>query len=328
MKHPRLIRLFAAALYTCALSVLLGGAQGWAEDGHEHGHGHEEHEAGAEEGHDDHEEGDVKTTLSPEASKRAGIVTAKVGPATISEKAYLTGKVILNQDKTYDIRARFPGIVREVAVSWTQSVREGDLLAKVESNESLRVYDILAPVSGVIIKRNTNVGNVTGDEPIFTIADLSTVWVEFHVFPRDLPRVHAGQEVHVRTLENGHEDSVRIDTVLPMADSLSQTAIALVSLDNTGHKWRPGMTVEADVHVLEKRVPIAVERSAIQRMDNQQVVFIREGDTYHARPIHLGDGDGQFVEVTAGLQANEEYVAEGSFIVKADILKSTAEHSH
>ena len=88
------------------------------------------------------------------------------------------------------------------------------------------------------------------------------------------------------------------------------------------------MTVEADVHVIEKQVPIAVNRSAVQRIDNEPIVFVKEGNTYHARPIRLGNGDGEFVEVTDGLQANEEYVAEGSFIIKADILKSTAEHSH
>ena len=58
------------------------------------------------------------------------------------------------------------------------------------------------------------------------------------------------------------------------------------------------------------------------------MVFLRFGDTYEARPVRLGRGDDQYVEILSGLKANDEYVSENSFLIKADILKSGASHDH
>ena len=124
----------------------------------------------------------------------------------------------------------------------------------IESNESLKIYPVTAPTDGVILARNTNVGDVAGDDVLFTIADLSEVWAEFHVFPRDLATVKQDQVVQVRTLgsvkkEQSQSIKASISMLLPTADQLSQTVLAIVPLDNTDGAWRPGMTVEGDVLV-------------------------------------------------------------------------------
>ena len=301
----------------------------FAKDDHDHQHEKSEHheEDQKEEGHDEHEESIA--TISEESAKKAGIKISKADSQTIFETISLTGKIILDQDRTYDIKARFPGIVKDVKVKWGQKVRNGQVLAVIESNDSLKLYSVKAPRAGVVLKRNTNIGNVAGDESIFTIADLSKVWAEFHVFPKDIHDVKEGQKVIVRTLENGTKEQGKISLILPTADAESQTVIAIVSLDNAKMQWKPGMSVEGKVKILEKQAPIAVSKEAIQKIEDETIIFVKEGkDKYEARHVKLGKGDDEYIEVIEGLSSGEEYVSHGSFIIKADILKSTAEHSH
>lgn len=292
------------------------------------GHGHSESEDDGHDhgGHDDHEEG--KTEIAPDAAYKAGIVISKASFGVIKEVITLTGRVGLNRDSTADVRARFPGIVQSVKVKLGQKVRTGDILATVESNDSLKSYPIKAPTNGVVLKKNTNVGNVAGEEPLFTIANLSNVWAEFHVFPRDLDKVKEGQMVRVHTLENGQESESPITLLLPTADPLSQTVIVVVTIPNKQGKWRPGMTVEGDVHISEFNAPIIVTEAAVQRMEDETVVFVKEGNAYEKRSVKLGKGDGKYIEVLSGLNAGESYVSQGSFIVKADIGKAAAKHEH
>ncbi len=289
--------------------------------GEEGGHEEDEHGHGAE-----HEEG--RTEIDADAAKTAGIKIRTAGAKKIQDMLTLTGRIMLNRNSTADVRARFPGIVRSVKVNLGQKVQKGQALATVESNESLSVYTITAPTDGVVLTRNTNIGNVAGDEALFTIADLSEVWAEFHVFPRDLGKVSEGQKVRVHTLENGKEIEASITLILPTADPLSQTVIAVVSVPNGEGKWRPGMAVEGDVHISEKQVSIAITSDAVQRMEDKIVVFVKEGNAYEMRPIKLGKSDGKYIEVTEGLKVGEQYVSQGSFIVKADIGKAAAKHEH
>lgn len=88
------------------------------------------------------------------------------------------------------------------------------------------------------------------------------------------------------------------------------------------------MTVEGDVTVSNKKVPLAVRESALQTMENQTVVFVKVGDSYEMKPVKTGIADGQYIEIKNGLTAGQSYVSEGSFIIKADILKSGAAHEH
>lgn len=294
-----------------------------AEDAHDdHGHGHGGH--GDE--HGEHEEG--KTEIAPDAAKNAGVKTEKAAPAKIGNVIPLTGRIVINQNTQAHVRARFPGIVRSVKVNLGETVEKGQVLAVIESNESLKDYNVTAPIKGVILERNTNLGDVANGEPLFTVADLSNVWAKFHVFPKDADMVKSGQSVRVHTLDEGKTGAAKIDMLFPTADALSQTLVAIALLANESGLWRPGMTVEGDVAVSEKQVNLAVRASALQTMENQTVVFVKDGNSYEQVPVQTGMSDGEYIEIKSGLKAGQEYVSEGSFIIKADILKAGAEHVH
>ena len=299
----------------------------------EHGHdshkkedSHDDHGHGGGDDHGEHEEGKVEIT--PDAAKLTGVQFKQAGPDTVAMTTPLTGRIVLNENKTANVRARFPGIVKAVHVNLGDSVEKGQKLATVESNESLNAYIVYAPMDGVILKRETNIGDVTNGNELFVIADLSTVWAKYHIFPRDVPMIKKGQKVDIHTLDEKNRQNAEISMLFPTTDALSQTVIAIAELSNESGVWRPGMTIEGDIKVGEKQAAIAVPRSALQFIEEQQVIFIKEGNTYEPRPVKIGMTGTENVEITSGLKIGETYVSAGSFVIKADILKGTAAHEH
>ena len=299
----------------------------------EHGHdshkkedSHDDHGHGGGDDHGEHEEGKVEIT--PDAAKLTGVQFKQAGPDTVAMTTPLTGRIVLNENKTANVRARFPGIVKAVHVNLGDSVEKGQKLATVESNESLNAYIVYAPMDGVILKRETNIGDVTNGKELFVIADLSTVWAKYHIFPRDVPMIKKGQKVDIHTLDEKNRQNAEISMLFPTTDALSQTVIAIAELSNESGVWRPGMTIEGDIKVGEKKAAIAVPRSALQFIEEQQVIFIKEGNTYEPRPVKIGMTGTENVEITSGLKSGETYVSAGSFVIKADILKGTAAHEH
>ena len=232
-----------------------------------------------------------------------------------------------NPARVSEVRARFPGVVTEVRRDTGDLVSRGDTLGFVETNESLRSVSIEAPISGRIVNRNIQVGQVTGGEPLFVIADLGEVWVQLDVFGRDLGTIAAGQSVTI-TLLDGSTHEGTIDWVSPLVAHGSQSVRARVPLQNPDGNLRAGQFVRSRVVVAESEVPLAVRRSALQTFRDFDVVYARVGDTYEVRMLELGRKDDDYVEVLAGLSAGEIYVTDNSYLIKADIEKSGASHDH
>jgi cobalt-zinc-cadmium efflux system membrane fusion protein len=278
---------------------------------------------GAEDEKADHGE---TTAITPKAAEAAGIQSAEAAPAIIHEVIRLTGRVTLNQNATAQVKARFPGIVRSVTKSPGDSVKKDEVLATVESNESLQVYPVKSPLDGVVLTRATNVGDVAADTPMFTITNASEVWAEFHVFPRDMDQVETGQKVLVTSFEGEHRGEAVITTLLPVAESSTQTVVARVTLPNPDKVWRAGMTVRGDVVISERNVAVAVKNAAIQRLEGKTVVFVLNGVGFEARAVRTGASDSEFTEVLEGLSPGERYASENSFQIKANIGKAGAAH--
>lgn len=273
----------------------------------------------------DNFEGRVQITQDMAAV--SGIKTEVVGAQTIRENLSLNGRVQVDPNRLSQVRARFPGVVTRVQRDVGDRVNQGDVLAKIQSNESLQHYTVKAPIDGVIISRDVQLGAATGDAPLFIIADLSTVWVELDVFDKDLNRVTVGQPVDIETL-GGDAIAGTIDWLSPMLAHASQSVQARVVVANADNKLRPGQFVRGQITVAEFAVPLAVRKSGIQRFRDFQVVFARFDDTYEVRMLELGRSDSEWVEVLGGLKLGTEYVSENSYVIKADIEKSGASHDH
>lgn len=336
----KLIMTHKAALLAAGLMLLsLGGCGGsdpseastpTARPEAEHGEGqHEEGEEAHEEGEESHEESEGEhVKLTPEQIQNADIGLAQAGPATVREQLPLYGVITPNAERVREVAARFPGIIRSVTKSVGDSVRKGETLATVESNESLQTYAVVSPLDGVVTARNANPGEHAGGNSLFTVADLSTVWVELSVFPRDIAKVRVGQSVRVESPDTGLSADGKVIYVAPFGTTSNQTLKARVLLDNAERKWPPGLYVTAEVALSTASVPLAVSSDGLQTLEDRTVVFVKSEAGFEPRAVQLGRSDGEVTEVLAGLNPGETYVTENSFILKAELGKGEAEHGH
>jgi cobalt-zinc-cadmium efflux system membrane fusion protein len=195
--------------------------------------------------------------------------------------------------------------------------------------DGLTRYEVRAPIDGVVTEKHLAAGEaVKEDANIFTIADLSTVWAEMTIYPKDLVAVKLGQKVTVRVSTLNTEAEGRVSYVGSLIGEQTRSAKARVTLLNPERSWRPGLFVTVDLVQSETDVPVAVSVDAIQAYRDWKVVFGRYGEYFEARPVELGRSDGKTVEVRSGLAPGTPYAATNSFVLKADLGKSGASHDH
>ncbi len=296
------------------------------EEHHDDHTGHDDHDSHT---HDDHGDHHDKTTIAPEAAERAGIKTSVAGPARIRTTLPVYGRIKLNADRVARAVPRFGGIVREARVDLGDIVEAGETVAVVESNQTLVDLNVIAPLSGIVVDRNVSTGETVGDgTALYTIADLNQVWIDLNVPKRDQAKVKLGQIVTLHPDDGGPSAEGTISWISPISSSEAQTLIARVVLDNADRRWRPGLFLKAEITTHENIVPVAVRTSGVQTLEGSDVVFLHHGNDYEAQPVQLGRRSGGYVEIISGLTGGEIYVSENSFIIKADIGKAGAEHSH
>ena len=270
---------------------------------------------------------EARVRIADEMAAANGVKTAVVGAGAIRETIALYGVIRPNAQAQRDVSARYPGVVRSVEVRVGDAVKAGERLATIESNESLQVYAIHAPIAGTITQRHANPGEAVGGEPLFEVADFSSVWAQLSVFPRDRARLSAGQRVDVAASDGAARGSGRVGYISPVGTD-SQALVARVELDNRDGPWTPGQFVDARVAVAEAPADVVVPLGALQTLRDWDVVFVVEGQDYQALPVTLGRRDGENVEVTAGLSPGARVVVANSFLLKADVEKSGAAHEH
>lgn len=270
-----------------------------------------------------------RTTISADAARAGGVTVERVGPAVLGETLPLTGRVEITPEGQAEVHARYPGRVMALNVGLGTRVSRGQVIARVESSESLQTYAITAPISGMIVAKNVNVGSITGGgEPMLMIGDPTRLHAEFLLYPRDAERVRAGQPVTVKSLAGDYTFNGQIEAVLPSTDLTSQVLIAHVDLPYQGGVWRPGLGVSGTVQVGAGQVPLAVRTKALQPFRDFTVVYARFGTTYEVRMLELGRRTPEWTEVLGGIDPGVEYVVDGAFLIRADVEKSGASHDH
>jgi cobalt-zinc-cadmium efflux system membrane fusion protein len=226
------------------------------------------------------------------------------------------------------VTPRFPGVIRSMRKRLGDAVRKDEVLATVESNQSLTTYELKATIAGTVIDRDGTLGEFASEaKPLFTIADLSTMWVDFAVYRRDFAKVRIGDSVSIDVGDGGRNIDARIDYLSPIGTSDTQSAVARAIVPNDG-RLRPGLFVDGKVILSARSVDVAISTAALQTLEGKTVVFVRDGDTFSPREVELGGRDAEWVEVTFGLVAGDVYAAKNSFVVKAEIGKAGASHAH
>lgn len=334
MKKPFLMTVAVVVLFAIGAGVYAGaltGGTALTKDA-KHGHGEKGHDkkGHGEKGHggEDHgAEGSVEMSDAKVAA--AGIEVLTVAPGTLNESIVLNGILQPNQEELVQVTPRFPGIVREIKKRIGDTVEKGELLAKIESNQSLTTYEMRAPISGTVIDRQISLGEYASEQkPAFVVADISTVWVDLSVYKRDLPRVRVGDTVVIDVGDGGEPIKAQLSYVSPVGSSDTQSALVRAVVANKGLRLRTGLFVSARLILSAKQVSVVVKGTALQSVDNKNVVFVRNGDKFEAREVEIGSRDVDNVEIVFGLMDGDRYAAGNSFVVKAELGKSEASHDH
>ena len=392
-------KLMVVAVATLALGIGIGSQ--WSGNASIDAHADEasEHADHAEEGvaAEHAEEGHIE--LSTEQITAAGIQLAEAKPQNISRGLPFPGEVRFDEDRTAHVVPRVPGVVEAVAVNLGQTVKKGQLLAVIASqqisdqrseqaaaqrrlalarttyerekklwqdkisaeqdflqarqalqeaeialsNAQQKIsvlsgsvvatggnrYELRAPFDGVVVEKHLTPGEVVDESTAaFTLSDLSRVWVTFGVSPKDLNKVQVGKAVTVSAPELNAEVVGSVAYVGSLLGEQTRTATVRVTLENPQGAWRPGLFVTALVATDSREARVAVPESAIQTVEDKPTVFVRTDDGFEARAVELGSRAAGHVEITQGLEPGAQVASAGSFVLKSELGKASAEHSH
>ncbi|MNS59915.1 Cobalt-zinc-cadmium resistance protein CzcB [compost metagenome] len=190
-------------------------------------------------------------------------------------------------------------------------------------------YELRAPFDAVVVEKHLTVGEVVDETSnAFTLSDLSRVWATFAVAPRDLDKVTTGRNVTVSAPDLGAQVEGKVNYVGSLLGEQNRAATVRATLANPNGAWRPGLFVNVAVSVERFNAAVVVPQSALQTWEEQTVVFARIEEGFEARPVKTGRRDAGQVEITTGLAAGTQVAAAGSFVLKSELGKGSAEHSH
>lgn len=218
----------------------------------------------------------------------------------------------------------------QVAQIEAQSAKSGlTALGATPAPGAVNRYVLRSPFAGVVVEKHLAQGEaVKEDANAFLISDLSTVWVEVVVAPKDLEYVRVGQPVTIKSSAGTATVNGKVSYVGSLLGEQTRTATARVVIQNPGAAWRPGLFVNVLLVRGRAEAPVAVQTDAVQTVDGKPVVFVKAANGFHAQPVTVGATDGRLTEIVAGMAAGTQYVATGSFVVKAEQAKGSAEHEH
>ena len=205
-------------------------------------------------------------------------------------------------------------------------VGEDELAVVEKSGRVMTLLPVRAPIGASVIESLVNAGDyMEAGLDLFRLADLSTVWVDLHIFEKDLAAVRPGCEASLRAAAfPGRTYTGRIFQLGSVLDEKTRTIAGRIDLANPGGDLRPGMYVDADIRAASEEKALLVPAAAIQDFLNKKVVFVRTAEGVFAlREIEMGAAAGAFVEVRAGIKEGEAVATSGSFFLKSELLKKT-----
>lgn len=293
--------------------------------------GHDEHAGHEEEDHDDHEEGAL--SVSDEILREFDISLGIAASDVLHEEVILPGEIQFNREQLAYVTPRYAGTVTAIKARLADEVKKGQVLATLESNDTLRPFEVKAPFAGTVVAYDITPGEtVEAGAPLFTVADLSSVWADLRIYQRDLNKVRKGQRVVVVNGHEGPQFTGTIDYIAPTIDEHTRTGLARVIVDNENGAWRPGQFVKGSVAIDEHRADIVIPRGAVLTHEGERVVFVRTDEGFEPRPIALGHSDATSHEVVGGLKPGETYVTRNGISLKAEMNKGSfgghAGHAH
>lgn len=200
-------------------------------------------------------------------------------------------------------------------------------------NRMKPLLPVRSPISGVITEKHAIVGELSNPATsLYTVADLSSVWVMVDINEKDLSRIHRGQTATV--MVGAFPDlklKGRVTYIADLVNEASRTVKARVEVANPGRRLKPEMFATIELALAADAPPtLAVPEEALLELDGRKIIFVAESGTeFEARPVEPGRAAGGLVEITSGLKEGERYAVKGGFILKSELKKAELKgHDH
>jgi cobalt-zinc-cadmium efflux system membrane fusion protein len=206
--------------------------------------------------------------------------------------------------------------------------------AEVEAqNYKKLLLPVRAPIGGIITEKHAIVGELSDpSKSLYTLADLSSVWVVVDINEKDLAKVRKGQSAIV--IISAYPDLKfpgRINHLADVVDQATRTVKARIEVANPGRKLKPEMFATVELALQADAPPVlAVPEEALQDLNGRKVLFVAESnEEFEPRPVETGRAASGMVEIVSGLKEGERYAVKGSFMLKAEQKKGELEgHNH
>lgn len=280
----------------------------------------------------------LATLQSTELGKaRAEMITANarldLARQVLARKQRLGAERIVPQREIEEAEANVASAEAEVRAAKASLQALG---AAGEDSSDSSQYQLRSPVSGVVIGRAAIRGQMAGpEEKLFTVGDLSTLWLTVQAFERDAVRIRPGSQVRISfPALPGSSFSGNVDLVGREVNRESRTVPVRVVIANKDGRLRPGMSATAWVTPGgDTAVSITVPMASVQRLGDEWVVFIpeRHEGEFEIREVGRGRDLGGEIEILSGLKRRESVVVDGAFLLKAEAEKMRSggeEHEH
>lgn len=208
--------------------------------------------------------------------------------------------------------------------------------AQAVDTQAVSTFPLTTPFAGTVIEKHAILGELAQpDKLVFTVADLSRLWIEANLFEKDLGRVKTGAEAVV-TVDAYPDESFqgKLTYIAAVVDKESRTVQARVEVANPGGRLKPEMFATAAIRTSRtngaagKGKALLLPQDAVVLMQGQPTAFVEEHGAFEPRAIELGDKLRGRVVIKRGLTAGERVVTAGAYALKARLLKSQIGDSH
>lgn len=194
----------------------------------------------------------------------------------------------------------------------------------------ISLFPVKAPFAGTVIEKNAVLGELAQpDKSIFTIADLSTLWIEANLFEKDLGRVRLGGAAGVTV--NAYPGEVfkgRLTYISSTVDKESRAVQARVEVPNSDGRLKPEMFATASIDTASTSKALTLPQEAVLLINGQAMAFVQEAGGFEPRAVELGEKIGGRVVIRSGVKEGEQIVVAGAYALKARMLKSQIGDSH
>jgi len=266
--------------------------------------------------------------LTEAARTNAQIKTVTVTYVNFIRPLRLPGRITYDLNRTAKVSSPFEGRIEKLNFDIGATVKQGEVVALIDSPELLKPLELKAPIDGLVVERLGTVGELLDKgKEFYTISDPSTVWCIASVNEADSGALQIGQPVEVQLLAF-KKDTFAGRVVLPgqAVNETTRTLEARIEVDNPDRKLKPGMFATVSIPTDTIGNHLVIPDEAVQTVNGQSCVFVEEQpDMYRLRPVRLGEQFTGQDEVLEGLTEGTRIVTTGSFVLKGELLKASME---